>query len=82
MASASKQATVAQVRSFDAHVHLVIDGGPAGWAPLNDLAHGIAAACQATGTKVHMTYDVHDPDFLGGQGVFLGVKMALQPFKA
>ena len=82
MAVQSKPAEPQHARSYDHHVHLTIDGGPVGFANLEPYAHGIAAACEVAGKKVHMTYEGHDPAALGGAGFFVGVKLAVNPFTA
>ncbi len=77
----SQGADVSQVRSFDSNVFLTITDILKGWAQLDPLAHGIAAACQMTGKKVQMTYTKFNPNGLNGTGVFEGVKLACQVFE-
>ncbi len=72
----AEQASVAQVRSYDQHVHLTLDNGTAGWCLPDDSAHGIAAAAQASDVKLWVTYTSYDPNTLGG--FFNGVQFALQ----
>jgi hypothetical protein len=71
------EAAVGMARSWDTHVYLVLDNGVKGYASLDPLGHGVAAACQASGRKVFMRYDSNDPNWGNGAGYFQGVRVAL-----
>ena len=76
-------ATVALVRSFADGIHLTLDNGTHGWVdePGNHKLHAIAAAAQASGKKVLVQYQSHDPSWPPGPvnaGMFFGVLMAFE----
>lgn len=70
------QVTIHLVRSWDSGVYIIpTNDQMKGWAILDDRAHGVAAAAQASGVKVWMKYNLYDPNWCG-QGLYHGVQLA------